>query len=157
MTSMTPTFIGLDPGNSSGGIAVIGANGQAVSTLSLSRSTIHDVAGVVATFRGTCGLALLERVSAMPRQGVASSFKFGVSFGQLQGILAALGFRWEEVTPAKWQQAMKCRSKGDKNVTKAAAQRLFPDLKVTHATADALLLAEHARRVYAERSVEVPA
>lgn len=36
---------------------------------------------------------------------------------------------------------------GDKNVTKAAAQRLFPDQKVVHATADAMLLAEYARRV----------
>lgn len=155
MTDLRTTFIGLDPGNSSGGIAVVGANGQAVSTLTLSRATVHDVVALLGSFRGSCGLALLERVSAMPKQGVASSFRFGVSFGQLQGILASNGIRWEEVTPAKWQQAMKCRSKGDKNVTKAAAQRLFPDLKVTHATADALLLAEHARRVYAERSVEV--
>jgi hypothetical protein len=38
-------------------------------------------------------------------------------------------------------------SKGDKNVTKRRAQQLFPQLKVTHAIADALLIAEYGRRV----------
>ena len=38
-------------------------------------------------------------------------------------------------------------SKGDKNVTKSRAQELFPELKITHAIADALLIAEYGRRV----------
>jgi hypothetical protein len=37
-------------------------------------------------------------------------------------------------------------TKGDKNVSKRKAQELFPQLKITHATADALLLAEFGRR-----------
>ncbi len=37
-------------------------------------------------------------------------------------------------------------TKGDKNVSKRRAQELFPALKVTHAIADALLIAEFARR-----------
>jgi hypothetical protein len=54
---------------------------------------------------------------------------------------------FEEVSPVKWQKVMGCLSKGDKNVTKAAAQRLFPDIKITHAIADALLIAEYGRRI----------
>jgi hypothetical protein len=42
-------------------------------------------------------------------------------------------------------------SKGDKNVTKAKAQQLFTQLKITHATADALLIAEFARRSRTEK------
>jgi len=38
-----------------------------------------------------------------------------------------------------------CLSKGDKNVTKAKAQEQFPNIKVTHATADALLIALYGR------------
>ena len=38
-------------------------------------------------------------------------------------------------------------SKGDKNVTKRRAQELFPGARVTHAVADALLLAEYCRRL----------
>jgi len=41
---------------------------------------------------------------------------------------------------------MGCLTKGDKNVSKRRAQELFPALKVTHAIADALLIAEFARR-----------
>jgi len=35
---------------------------------------------------------------------------------------------------------------GDKNVSKRRAQELFPEIKITHAIADALLIAEYARR-----------
>ena len=50
-----------------------------------------------------------------------------------------------EVSPVKWQTAMGCRTGGDKNVSKAEAQRLWPSLKITHRNADSLLLAEYAR------------
>jgi hypothetical protein len=42
---------------------------------------------------------------------------------------------------------MSCLTKGDKNVTKSRAQELFPEVKVTHAIADALLIAEYGRRI----------
>jgi hypothetical protein len=59
----------------------------------------------------------------------------------------AAGIPYDLVLPVKWQTAMSCRTKGDKNVSKARAQQLFPDVKVTHAIADALLIAEFCRRV----------
>lgn len=96
-------------------------------------------------------VAYIEKVHSMPKQGVASSFTFGRGFGVLIGALAALRIRYEFVTPQTWQKAMGCMSKGDKNVTKAAAQRLFPQVKVTHAIADALLIAEYGRRTEAAR------
>jgi hypothetical protein len=40
---------------------------------------------------------------------------------------------------------MKCRTGGDKNISKARAQELFPRVKVTHKNADALLLAKLAQ------------
>jgi hypothetical protein len=83
----------------------------------------------------------------MPVQGVSSTFKFGVSYGFVLGLLSALRIRHELVTPQKWQRAMNCLSGGDKNVTKAAAQRLWPHWKITHGNADALLIAEHCRRM----------
>jgi len=42
---------------------------------------------------------------------------------------------------------MGCMTKGDKNVSKRKAQELFPSMKVTHASADALLIAEYGRRM----------
>lgn len=84
---------------------------------------------------------IIEAVHSMPKQGVASSFKFGKSYGFLRGCLIGIGIPFEEVTPQKWQTTLGCRSGGDKNVTKSFAQQKFPSLKITHATADALLIA----------------
>lgn len=95
---------------------------------------------------GGSDFAYIERVHSMPKQGVASSFTFGRSYGFLRGCLIASGIPFEEVTPQTWQKALGCLSRGDKNVTKAKAQQLFPSLKITHATADALLIAEYGRR-----------
>jgi hypothetical protein len=90
--------------------------------------------------------AYLEQVHSMPGQGVASSFKFGNGFGHLEMALTAAGIPFVRVSPQKWQGALGCRTRGDKNVSKSRAQELFPDLKPTHATADALLIMEYGRR-----------
>jgi hypothetical protein len=42
---------------------------------------------------------------------------------------------------------MQCLTGGDKNISKRRAQELFPSLKITHAVADALLIAEYGRRL----------
>ncbi len=137
-------YMGIDPGYS-GAVAVVGEDGSFHDLVRLGE-TEHDIAGFVERNAKHVEFAVLERVSAMPRQGVSSTFKFGTSYGFCRGLLVCSKVPFEAVTPATWQGAMKCRSKGDKNVTKAAAQRLFPDQKVVHATADAMLIAEYARR-----------
>lgn len=91
--------------------------------------------------------ACIERVHAMPKQGVSSTFKFGHSFGILRGFLIASGIPFDEVTPQKWQTELDCRTGGNKNVTRERAKEWFPQVKVTHANADAILLAEYCRRM----------
>lgn len=138
-------YIGCDPGKS-GAIAVLTADGRVVVVVRLD-TTEHDIVeSLRMVIEGRTCRATLERVSAMPKQGVSSTFKFGASYGFLRGMLVALQIPFEEVTPQKWQQAMKCRSGGDKNVTKAAAQRKWPKENIVHATADALLIAEYCRQ-----------
>jgi hypothetical protein len=39
------------------------------------------------------GLAIIERVASMPKQGVSSTFKFGTAYGAVVGVLAALEIR----------------------------------------------------------------
>lgn len=136
------TYIGIDPGKS-GSIATI--CGESVGTVRLSETEADISDWLRSVVDGEC-FAILEQVGAMPKQGVVSTFKFGQSFGFLRGLLIAHRVPFEMVTPAKWQGEMRCRSKGDKNVTKAKAQELFPGEKIVHATADALLLAEYCRR-----------
>lgn len=133
--------IGIDPG-ASGGIVIRNINGISFGKMPETERDIVEMLDAIPRPR----FAFIERVNAMPKQGVSSTFKFGMHYGFLRGVLTALSIPFEDVTPQKWQAAMRCMSKGDKNVTKAAAQRLWPDIKWTHATADAALIAEYGRR-----------
>lgn len=139
---MYDTYIGIDPGGS-GAIAVIGPLGY-IHTIRNSE-TEHDLSDFLRVWGENNAVAVIEAVHSMPKQGVSSSFKFGASYGFLRGLLVAHCIPFETVTPQKWQKQMGCMSKGDKNVTKAAAQRLWPDEKIVHATADAMLLAAYCR------------
>lgn len=135
-------FLGVDVGTS-GAMAVIDPDGVVVSIQRMTE-TPHDVWSWLSAQRIQFGV--IEQVHAMPKQGVSSTFKFGTSFGLCQGLLVAAGVRFEFATPQAWQKALSCKSGGDKNITKARAQALFPNTKIVHANADALLLAEFARR-----------
>lgn len=137
------TYIGIDPGKS-GAIATI--CGDSIGTCRLTETEADISDWLQSAVNGVDCFAILEQVNAMPKQGVSSTFKFGQSFGFLRGLLIAHKVPFEMVTPSKWQGEMKCRSKGDKNVTKSKAQELFPNQKIIHATADALLLAEYCRK-----------
>jgi Holliday junction resolvasome RuvABC endonuclease subunit len=78
--------------------------------------------------------------------GVKSAFTFGNGFGHLEMALTAAGIPFERVSPQRWQKALGCLTKGDKNVSKRRAQELFPSMKITHATADALLIAYYGTK-----------
>jgi crossover junction endodeoxyribonuclease RuvC len=145
-------FLGIDPG-ASGGLAFIHDDGSMDPALEKMPDTERDLWEIIDGDEDAIPIAFaaIEAVHSMPKQGVASSFKFGRSYGFLRGCLIASGIPFEEVTPQRWQKELGCLSKGDKNVTKARAQQLFPKLKITHATADALLLAEYARRLWTLR------
>ena len=51
------------------------------------------------------GVAVLEKVGAMPGQGSSSMFQFGRGVGMVEGIVAALQIPIEYVTPQAWQKA----------------------------------------------------
>lgn len=137
-------YIGIDPGLS-GGIAFIPSLGDpwAHKMPETDRDLIDLIRDSINLFDAR---AVIELVHSSPQMGVKSAFTFGEGYGRLQMALTALGVPYERVRPAMWQKAMGCLTKGDKNVSKRRAQELFPALKVTHAIADALLIAEFARR-----------
>ncbi len=93
-------------------------------------------------------MCAMERVRSSPQMGVTSAFTFGRGFGQIEMGLIAAGIRYEEVLPQRWQKDLGCMTKGDKNVSKLRAQSLFPNLKITHYNADALLIAEWCKRTF---------
>lgn len=97
-------------------------------------------------------LAILEKVHAMPGQGVSSMFKFGFGAGAVEGVLAALQIPYEKVAPVRWKKVMMGDMGKDKDAARQRAIQLFPDMsqqmsrKKDHGRAEALLLAEYLRR-----------
>jgi len=91
---------------------------------------------------------VLERVGAMPGQGVSSVFSFGRSVGIVEGVLAALGLSVTIVQPQAWQKAVSVR--GGKDGSRQRAMELFPKEAKTFARkkddgrADAALMAWYA-------------
>ena len=47
--------------------------------------------------------AVIERVGSMPNQGLSSTFRFGVAYGVVQGVVAAQNIPVEFATPGKWK------------------------------------------------------
>lgn len=138
-------YVGIDPGKS-GGIAILSTvNGLRCYTLKkMTLGDINDVFTMLPPYDDDRYIvrAVLEEVHSMPRDGRVGLATFMRSFGNLEAMLTAHEIEHKLVTPQKWQRVMRCLTGGDKNVTKAAAQRLFPGVKVTHAIADAMLLAK---------------
>lgn len=134
-------YCGIDPGKS-GAIAMTdGTNLEWI----LNRETEHDLWDWFESWDPVC--AIIEHVHSMPGQGVKSMFTFGQSYGFLRGLLVANHVRFNTVTPAKWQSHLKCRTRGDKNISKARAQQLYPTYKITHGNADAILIAHYCFEV----------
>ena len=141
------TIIGIDPGLS-GAIAFFDPHQR-------DRVEVFDlpnVAGVIdgRNLRGIVqrfspNRAVLEDVHSMPKQGVASTFKFGRAFGTTIGVLECLGLSTTYVSPSKWKRHYGLDSDAEKS--RRRALDLFPqsvDLfsrKKDHNRAEAALIA----------------
>lgn len=141
--------LGIDPG-ASGGLAIVShAEGFPARVIHAEKmpETPADVLEAVwkAAHVFDAGFAILEKVWAAPTQGrklgASGMFKFGQGYGHLEMALLAIRIPHHKITPQVWQKKLGCLTGGDKNVSKAKAQELFPDSKVTLAVADAMLLA----------------
>lgn len=141
---------GIDPGSAKGAVAWVGPHGAAVFDLPIVDGTI-DPHALAALLRAQAGAqaVYVENVSAMPKQGVASTFRFGRAFGAILATVQLSGLRLELVTPSKWK-----RHHGlgpDKEQARALAIRRFPALagdlarKKDADRAEALLIADFGR------------
>jgi crossover junction endodeoxyribonuclease RuvC len=141
-------IIGIDPGGS-GGVAWIrdGMQEPLAAKMPLTPKDFVDLLGQVCEPEDDHIKVLIERVGPMPKQGVVSVWTFANTFWGPQWALAAMGLGYDLVRPQVWQKALSCMTGGDKNVSKAKAQQLWPNTKWIHATADAALICEYGRRM----------
>lgn len=94
--------------------------------------------------------AMVERVGAMPKQGVASTFKFGMAYGAVLATAAALEIPIRQATPGRWKKHF--RLSADKEQARGLAIRQWPgsrafSRKKDHGRAEAALLALYAVEV----------
>ena len=89
----------------------------------------------------------------MPGNSARSMFTFGSNYGMWLGLLAAYNIPYTQVTPAKWIRSYGSMPKAKtqrKNHLKHLAQQRYPDLKVTLATADAILIANYCKDLHSK-------
>lgn len=152
-------YVGIDPGLDGALCAWEGAGSPLsvldMPTYQIGKKRVLDALGLARWADATLGCGkpvkvFLEFVASSPQMGVASAFKFGQSYGVLQGILAAQFVEVISVTPAHWKRAMKVT--GDKDECRAKAASLFPTQSALFARkkddgrAEAVLLAVYGSR-----------
>lgn len=161
-------YVGIDPG-ANGGIAAIRdyGSGEPLSVAAWKMPpTERDLWNLLSKLPPGQQYAVIEGQSPRPTAVfdrrlnswrntiLKSTCLLWGNYCQLRAMLIAAGIRFEEAVPRTWQTALKISPKKKdeapgkwKNRLKAKAQQLFPDVTVTLATADALLLAEYCRRL----------
>ena len=108
-------ILGIDPG-STGGLAVIKNTNntlpQIILALRMPTITIYgkkiiDTKKIAAELRNhPIDVSIIEKVHAMPRQGVTSSFQFGRSFGGIEALSYLFSKRVDYIAPAVWKKSL---------------------------------------------------
>ena len=143
------TYIGIDPGLA-GGIGVI----RSGSDIVVMKYSPENLIELLKQFADDSQVQFfVEHVHAMPKQGVSSTFKFGMGFGQILGILQAFDRKYVLIKPEVWKRAIGVTA--DKKTSIRKAQDLFPHVSLlptprcrvpSDGLAEALLIAEYGRR-----------
>ena len=137
--------LGIDPGAVSGAYALlIGNLFTIVDDIPVVDRQVDAAEWSRIVARLKPDVAVVELVASMPKQGVASTFKFGMGCGLIRGVLAGAGVPIINVTPAKWKKHFSLNSDAEKS--RALAIRRFPQVdqlarKKDHGRAEALLIA----------------
>lgn len=146
-------YVGIDPGLT-GAVGLVedtgGANVWDLPTVASGKGVVKrelDPDTLLPLLkRIRADLAVLERTSAMPGQGVASMFSMGTTRGIILCALAAAGTPRREVAPATWKRHFNLIG-AEKDMSRRLAIQRFPALAAQlarvkdHNRAEALLLA----------------
>ena len=149
-------IIGIDPGKKGAIVAMVEGEIH-LHQMPEDAGTIADILSKYAI--PDCHV-FLEKAQAMSingnKQGVSSMFNYGVGFGTLLGILAALKIPHTLVHPKTWCKVMHSGTADAEAKVRSleAARRLFPSVpfvrprctKPDEGYIDAILIAEWGRR-----------
>lgn len=147
-------YIGIDPGKS-GAYAALFEDGEVFSRPWDDSLFVKEMCGFadIARERSEPIVACVEKVGALPKQGVVSMFKFGKSAGFIEGVLQANGIPYQLVPPQTWKKEFSLNS--DKKRSIETCKTLFPGVNMRRTErcttdhdgiAEALLMALYAKR-----------
>lgn len=142
--------MGIDPGVT-GGVAFLWPDKLIATDIPVVAGEVN-VDDLVNTIRlMNPRLAVIERASSMPGQGVSSTFKFGAAYGALRAAVAALGIPSHLVSAAKWKRSYGLSA--DKEKSRALAIRMWPggvqfNRKKDHGRAEAALIAQYGAGIW---------
>jgi hypothetical protein len=71
-------------------------------------------------------VAFIARVGSMPRQGIASAFRYGRAVGSIESVIAASGIPIKLIESSVWKRALHLPGKHKEEARQLALQ-LFPD------------------------------
>ena len=155
--------IGVDPGQA-GGLAAL-RDSEVISNIVMPMAGkrvdfdviatwLNDLISLVKWPSGDDIVSCIEKVHTMPKQGVASSFKFGFSTGGVYGVFAAFQLPLHEVTPQLWKKTILYGTPKDKDAAIEYVRRVYPTVdllrtprckKLHDGMAEAICIAEYAR------------
>lgn len=146
---------GIDPGKTGAMVTLFPDNSVIVNRVPLMKLKGKETPAWSDWWRQWCGVEpekiIIERVGSMPKQGIASTFNFGVSYGFAQAIAVSTGAPIHFVTPSVWKGKLGLLN-SDKNASREVARRLLPKIngEVTRVkddgVAEAALLAWYGRQ-----------
>lgn len=144
-------YIGIDPGKNGGYAYIDGDTGTAMTAPWDDHSFTEMMNFIHHSYEEA--KCCLEKVGAMPGQGVTSMFSFGKSAGFIEGVLTAYSIPYQLVPPQTWKKVFSLNS--SKQTSIEVCQKLFPSMNLMRTDrckkphdgmAEALLMAEYARR-----------
>ncbi len=154
-TGKDARYMGIDPG-ASGCIAILHSSGAILAYHDMDSESKKDTWDFIHSQGMFVSFAVIEQVGNYmgTRNNAVSMFKFGNSYGNLEGWLIAAGIPFERIIPRTWQKGVGIVSRDSKKETpgqfkgrlKSRAQELFPSTKMTLSNCDACLIAEFCRR-----------
>ena len=143
-------LIAIDPGIN-GAYAVLDGAGEFIQADELPRfDKTLNATELGKLFEGFIPrLAAIEKVGAMPKQGVTSVFTFGCAYGVCLGVAGGAGVPVALILPNAWKKHFRLIGK-PKDAARELAARLYPRavnslrLKKHHGRADAILIGRYA-------------
>jgi len=150
----TKTIIAIDPGET-GGIVIM--RGSEISAHPLKKTDPRELLRKVVTHalaNRYSMIAYIEKVGGYigKEQPGSRMFTFGASYGRLIGLCEGNDIPLKQVIPQVWQKGIPGvvgEKRDRKNALREHASRLFPSVKVTVDTGDALCIAHYAAAIEA--------